>query len=450
VDAELGGSWQPTDDLVAAYVAAFVRGFPDTERLYLGRDLRASSPRIAGTVAAAASGTGLEVLDCGVLPTPALALAAAGQLAVMVTGSHIPADRNGLKFYRPDGEIGKDDEARLVAEVAAGGVVPLVAGAVSESGAARAGYVARYLGFWPGDALAGLRVGFWAQSSAARDVLPEVLTGLGAEVVEIDRRADFLAVDTEAVPEDWRRAFRGWAAEHGLDAIVSTDGDADRPLLTDGAGDVVPGDILGPVTARALGAGRIVTPVSSNTMVDDMFPAGAVTRCRIGSPYVIAGMAAPGGRVIGYEPNGGVLLGYEAEAGGRRLAPMHTRDSALPIVSVLAEAVKAGSVAALVAGLPARRTATDRLQDIPKEVSAGIVDEIFAGDYSILPEALGAPVAIDRLEGARMTFAGGEIVTIRPSGNAPELRCYAEAETEARARSLMRTALEKLRARVGR
>lgn len=435
-----------SDDLVAAYVAAHVAANPGVGIFYLGRDRRESSPRIAAAVARAASGAGCEVRDCGILPTPALALAATGALAVMVTGSHIPADRNGLKFYGPQGEITKADEAALLALVRVGQRTPSSAPVALPFDEARQAFIARYLQFWPGDALDGLKVGFWAQSSAARGVLGEVLEGLGAVVTVLGETDEFRAVDTEAVPDEVRTLLRGWARERVLHAIVSTDGDADRPLLTDGAGEVVPGDILGPIVARALRAEAVVTPVSSNTMIELMSGGPRVVRCRIGSPYVIAGMDEVGGRVIGYEPNGGVLLGYEVEKGGRRLAPLMTRDSVLPIVAVLSEAKKAGSVRALVDALPARRTATDRLKDVPREVGSGFSDALLAGDYALLPEDLGAPVAVDSTEGARMTFAGGEIVTVRPSGNAPELRAYVEAESDERARALLNEVLARLRA----
>src|SRR5690606_10336913 len=103
-------------DLVGAgsrrYAAAFLRhlrGRGPVTRMLVGRDLRASSPDIARAVIAALD---VEVIDCGELPSPARALEAMRRQApaIMVTGSHIPADRNGLKFYRPTGEIDKEDE----------------------------------------------------------------------------------------------------------------------------------------------------------------------------------------------------------------------------------------------------------------------------------------------------------------------------------------------------
>lgn len=100
-----------------AYTAAFLQiiGARPGSRVALGMDLRPSSPDIAGACAAAISNAGLDVDFCGVLPTPALAFHAQerGIPAIMVTGSHIPFDRNGIKFYRSTGEITKADEAGI-------------------------------------------------------------------------------------------------------------------------------------------------------------------------------------------------------------------------------------------------------------------------------------------------------------------------------------------------
>src|SRR3546814_14167334 len=101
-----------SSDLCAAFVLAFVsvagQRF-DFGRIAVGWDLRPSSPRIAAAVMAAVRAAGLEAECCGMLPTPALALHAITQRipAVMVTGGHIPFDRDGLKFYRPDGAIAR-------------------------------------------------------------------------------------------------------------------------------------------------------------------------------------------------------------------------------------------------------------------------------------------------------------------------------------------------------
>lgn len=447
-----GLSTELTDELCASYAAAFLSLHRHNGTLYIGQDLRDSSPRIAAAVARGARAEGVSVIDCGVLPTPALALAAmkAGTVSIMVTGSHIPANRNGLKFYTATGEFTKEDEGPLRAAVAArsapgGETVPN-----ETDDAARDAYVARYVSGFPAGTLNGRRIGVWLHSSAAGDVLPRILDGLGATVEGLGRSDDFVPVDTEAVDKETRAMLAEWVRSERLDALVSTDGDADRPLLVDDLGRVVAGDILGPVTAKWLGADEVVTTVSANTLVDLMGAFRRVSRTKIGSPYVIAAMeerqAAGTERVVGYEPNGGFLLGWGVSAEGRRLDRLMTRDSVLPILATLASAAGQGtSVSGMLAGYPERRTATDRLQEIPREVSLGIVDAMLGGDLSVLPDGLGDLVGTDTTDGARLSFSTGRVVHIRPSGNAPELRCYVEAESSEIADRLLAEALEKLR-----
>jgi phosphomannomutase len=423
-----------TPELVAAHVQAFLVACPVGTGLYVGRDLRLSSPDIAQMVIDTAAAAGVDVVDCGDVPTPALALAAmqAGAGAVMITGSHIPADRNGLKFYTPMGEISKTDEAGILAAL---GQVRHGVGAVSKTDAGPA-YVARYVDAFGPDALAGMRVGAYTHSTVGRDLMIDVLTGLGADVTELGRSDVFIPVDTEAVPEDVRAQLRDWAP--GLDAIMSMDGDGDRPLLTDEAGEVVPGDILGQITAKLLGAKVVVTPVSSNTAVSNM-GFERVINTRIGSPFVIAGMDGQGD-CVGYEANGGFLLGFEAHG----LGPLMTRDSLLPIIAPLV-AAKGQGVAALVASQPARFTAADRLQEIPTDVSAALVAKIDT-DPGLLLGDLGLTLDhIDRTDGVRM-ICDGAIVHLRPSGNAPELRLYVEADSKARCQDLLGQGLLRLNA----
>ncbi len=122
-----GLSTELVGSVSALYAIAFARFLIESDHLPAGgviavaRDFRESSPEIAATVMAAIRRAGLVPVDCGWIPTPALALYAQkiGAAGIMVTGSHIPADRNGIKFYRPDGEIDKDDEATITRLAAA-------------------------------------------------------------------------------------------------------------------------------------------------------------------------------------------------------------------------------------------------------------------------------------------------------------------------------------------
>lgn len=447
-----------TDDLVGDHVRAFLAACPNGGQVYVGWDLRPSSPAISDAVCAAVQGAGLDVVRVGALPTPALALASmqAGAAAIMITGSHIPADRNGLKFYVPTGEISKQDEAAILARLGhpARTTAP---GTLRDAGDVLARYHDRYAAAFGADALSGLRIGVYEHSSVARDVMGSVLGALGAETVALARSDTFIPVDTEAVDPATRSQLAGWARDHGLDAIVSTDGDGDRPMVTDATGTIVPGDVLGPITARLLGARALVTPVSSNTMIAHMPDFDSITRTRIGSPYVIADMESalatdPATRVAGYEANGGFLLGFAATTPAGHLAPLMTRDSLLPIVAPLVAARQAGqSMAALVAALPARYTAADRLQGIDPAAAATFLAEMTEDPTrrATFFDAMPAETDTDLTDGLRVTFQGGDVIHLRPSGNAPEFRCYGEAGTADKATTLVTTHLGKLRTVLG-
>jgi phosphomannomutase len=273
----------------------------------------------------------------------------------------------------------------------------------------------------------------------------DILRQSGARVIELGRSDRFVPVDTEAVDTATRAQLMAWAKTHKTDAIVSMDGDGDRPLLTDAAGMVVPGDVLGQITGAYLGADIAVTPVSSNTGAQTVF--ARVVRTRIGSPYVIAGMDAAGGRVVGYEANGGFLLGFAA----KRLAPLMTRDSVLPMLVPLVLARTQG-VAAVVATQPARFTAADRLQDVPTKLSKALIARLgsnAAARRDFLAQLGGIFADIDTTDGLRITLTDGRIIHLRPSGNAPECRFYAEAATTQRAVATLAAGLDALRHSLG-
>lgn len=441
-----------TDDLVADHVRAFADACDTGGVLCVGRDLRPSSPEIATAVARAARSAGLRVIDCGEIPTPALALAARqhGGGAVMVTGSHIPADRNGLKFYARGGEITKEDEAAILAALDSVRPAAEHDDDVERDDQAGARFVSRYVSACGAEALSGKRIGLYSHSAVGRDHLAEILRALGAEVTELGRSDTFIPVDTEAVAPEVRQALSEWAAELGLDAIVSTDGDSDRPLLGDESGAVVPGDVLGQITAEMLGAETVVTPISSNSGVTDK-GFEQVIRTRIGSPYVIAAMEEAGGRVVGYEANGGFLLGYEAQGPAGPLDALPTRDSVLPILMCLI-AAGSGPVSLRVAGEPPVVTLADRLQEVPVEHSRALVERFRSSpsERATFLDGLDASEAsVDLTDGVRMSLTDDRVVHVRPSGNAPELRLYVEARDRDSAHALLSRGLDQLRAAVG-
>jgi len=445
--------------VVKSYVRAFIAACPSGGVVHVGRDLRASSPRIAADVIAALQDAGLSAVDHGALPTPALALASMsrGHAAIMITGSHIPADRNGLKFYVPHGEVSKHDEAAILAALTDHPQNGPEQGLKQASTEALPAYVARYTTAFGGSALAGLRIGVYEHSSVARDVMGAILRALGAETIPLARSDIFVPVDTEAVNPDTRARLADWASTHNLDAIVSTDGDGDRPMVAGADGVIIAGDVLGPLTAVFLGADTLVTPVSSNSLIDHMAQFPSITRTRIGSPYVIAAMevaraAVPDAKIAGYEANGGFLLGFHAKGPAGPLAPLMTRDSILPMIAPLAGAAARGlPIVQMVADLPACFTASERVQNIPTETSTAFIANLSADPAARAAffEGVGAERSIDLTDGVRVTFADGAIIHLRASGNAPECRCYVEADSTAKARALVDLHLAKLAALLG-
>ncbi|MBL9140143.1 MAG: phosphomannomutase [Verrucomicrobiales bacterium] len=466
-----------TDLVCHVYTQGFLQYLRDLGVLSPGSavaiagDLRPSTDRIMEAVAMAATEAGYTPIRCGKIPSPAVALYGLQHRipAIMVTGSHIPDDRNGIKFNKIEGEILKSDEPGIMAQVVSVSEGSFHAdgsrarsAATSETAAvdptAGLEYVARYRQAFPGQPLRGWTIGVYQHSAVGRDMLGQVLADLGAETIPLGWSATFLPVDTEAIrPEDVALASE-WAKARALNAIVSTDGDSDRPLISDEQGRWLRGDVAGILCARFLEADSVSTPVSSNSAVDRCQWFAEVRRTRIGSPYVIESLqaAATAGRrrVVGYEANGGFMLQSDLALNGPTIRALPTRDAVLPIIGVLLLAKRQGSkVSELVRGLPSRFTASDRVKNFPVEKGREILTLLGGGDPSSNRAAVQRTVAdlvgsqvegVDLTDGVRATFANQEIVHLRPSGNAPEFRCYTEATTIERAEDLCRAVLERV------
>jgi len=449
-----------TDFVCYVYTKGFLQHLESTGELNnrgtevaIAGDLRPSTDRIMQACRRAAADMGYTPVNCGKIPSPAVALygIVSAVPAIMVTGSHIPADRNGIKFNKSAGEILKDDEAGIreqIVSVKDGGASPtLRQWAVSD--AAREMYVRRYLDVFDADCLEGKRIGVYQHSAVGRDIILEIVKGLGADAVALERSDTFIPVDTEAIRAEDVELAAKWAAAESYDAIISTDGDSDRPLIADENGRWLRGDVAGILCAKYLGADSVSTPVSCNSAVEKCGWFKSVSRTRIGSPFVIASMieaTKAGARtVVGYEANGGFLTNSDISLPGGNLRALPTRDAVILLLSTILLASREGKkLSELTADLPTRYTASNRLKDFPQEKSRSILSFFDTGDAQadkakatdVFIDLCGRCCDIDRTDGVRMTFDNDEIVHLRPSGNAPEFRCYNEAATEARAAEL--------------
>jgi len=445
-----------------AYTYAFLvhlknsRGLMDGASVWVGMDLRPSSPKMARACLAAIDHAGCRPVFCGVLPTPALAFSALQDQApaVMITGSHIPFDRNGIKFYRASGEMLKQDEAPVIGcqnpfpdqLFEAQALISAAELPMADPGAEdtwRDRYAAAFDGL-----LDGMVIGHYQHSAAGRDLLSDMLESLGAQVVPLARSETFVPIDTEAVSAADAEQARAWCQQHGLNALISTDGDGDRPLLADETGGYFRGDTLGILAAKALQASHVVTPVSSNGALEKTDWFSAIMRTQIGSPHVIKAMQQADGisnKVVGFEANGGFLSQSRLVSpwNNATLSPLPTRDSVLPILSVIALARQMRlALSQLNRILPKRMTASDRLEHTARERSLALIQDLKENPSRAAKLNMdGAAISsTDETDGMRMTFVNDDVVHIRPSGNAPELRIYVESSSEGRAATLLQHA----------
>ena len=459
-----------TDKVCYAYTLSFldylksIDAITDGHTVGIGGDLRKSTPQIMNAVAAAIIDAGYEVVNCGLLPTPALTLYGISQNipTIMVTGSHIPDDRNGIKFNKPDGEVLKQDEQGILAQdptlnerlftgesLLKNDYLPAIDRLAEQQ------YIRRYLDFFPQDALSGYKIGVYEHSSVARDLLQTILSGLGADVMALGRSDHFISVDTEAIrPEDVVLA-KQWTEQYGLDCIISTDGDGDRPLVSDAQGEWLRGDVAGILVADFLQADAVVTPVSSNSALEKSELFSQTARTRIGSPYVITAMQAIANQatVVGYEANGGFLLNTAVHLKDKQLSALPTRDAVIVPLCILYQAKQQDcSIAQLLKTLPERFTYSDRIKNFPSELSQSILQEMQTGELTqdaavfarLFSAQLDTAVSFDTTDGTRISLANDEVVHIRASGNAPELRCYTEADSYDRAKALNQLCMQQM------
>jgi phosphomannomutase len=458
------------------------------EEFYFARDLRPSSDRfvpeedgrgeIAQAIVAAVRDAGMHPINLGFIPTPALTYysLAHGKGSIMVTGSHIPFDRNGYKANSSAGELLKQQEAPINDQVRKvrdrlycqhQDESPFDEHGMLKTGhqdlppehpEARAAWIERFTSFFRGASLEGKRLLVYQHSAVGRDLLVELLGRLGAEVIPAGRSSTFVPIDTENIGAPQLAVIQALAdeatAKHGpLHAIVSTDGDSDRPLIlgVDPRTSKVRffgGDLVGMVVAEYLKADAVVVPITCNDAIDRGSLAGVVEpKTRIGSPFVIAGMQAARrkgkSRICGWEPNGGFLTGSDIDWNGALLRALPTRDAILPLLGVLFAAAERGvPLADLFDGLPKRFSQAALLARFPQALGLKIVAS-FAPDSAEIRQRLrafftrergfGTISRIDYTDGLRILFQNGEVAHVRPSGNADELRIYAVADTQARA-----------------
>ncbi len=394
-------------------------GIKRGEEFYFAYDLRPSSSEfsseaegrgeIAQAIVEAIVDAGMQPVNLGRIPTPALAsfALAHNKGSIMVTGSHIPFDRNGYKTNSSRGELLKEQEAPINEQVRQvrkrlyeqrwdqslfdqRGMLKRGHQALpAEHGEARAAYIERFTGFFKGSSLNGKRLLVYQHSAVGRDLLVEILERLGAQVVKAGTQRYLRPhrhgkYRRRATGRDSGAGRRGSREQRPpprgrLDRRRQRPSPGSRGGSADGRVHFFGGDLVGMVVAEYLQADAVVVPISCNDAIDRGNLAPVVEpKTRIGSPFVIAGMEAALAkgkkRVCGWEPNGGFLTGSPIARNGAILQPLLTRDAGLPILGVLFAAEQSGlSLVDLFARLPKRFSRAALLKHFPRATALKIV-----------------------------------------------------------------------------
>ncbi|WP_026120333.1 phosphoglucosamine mutase [Nocardiopsis potens] len=386
----------------------------------VGRDPRASGEFLEAAMVAGLASAGVDVVRLGVLPTPAVAHLTdelKADFGVMLSASHNPAPDNGVKFFGRGGQKLPDEvEDRIEAALAepAEGAVNGAVGRVTEAADGAERYVRHVLESLP-NRLDGLKVVVDCAHGAASGVAPEALRRAGAEVIAIGTEPDGLNIN-EGCGSTHLEALQAAVREHGADAGIAHDGDADRCLAVAADGSVVDGDqILAVLALELQEAGLladstlVVTVMSNLGLKLAMAEAGVtVVETPVGDRYVLEAMRE-GGFSLGGEQSGHVVLLDHATTGDGLLTGLRL------LAAVSRRGLALGELAKVMTRLP---QVLVNVRGVDK--SRASTDAKVAAAVAVAESELG--------ESGR--------VLLRPSGTEPMVRVMVEAAEEAQARAI--------------
>ena len=408
----------------------------------VGRDPRLSGEFLEAAVVAGLASSGVDVLRLGVLPTPGVAFLAGALRAsfgVVISASHNPAKDNGIKFFGPGGvklpdAVEDQIEARLrelpsappangdhaSGDHTGGDHTGGVFGRVADATAEHARYLEHLLATLPTHPqapLAGLRVIADCAHGAAYQIAPQALRLAGADVVTIGDQPDGLNINV-GCGSTALNTLAAAVVEHGADAGIAYDGDADRCLAVDADGQPIDGDQIMTVLAlelkeagRLAGDAVVVTVMSNQGFHVAMRGAGiAVIETPVGDKHVSAAMR-DGGYVLGGEQSGHIILGEHATTGDGVLTSLQL------LAAVNGRRMSMATAAKMMTRYP------QVLLNVP-------------GDTARLgPQASAIIDAASRRAEAQL--AGQGRVLVRPSGTEPKIRLMVQAKDAALAEQVV-------------
>ncbi len=393
---------------------AFNRG-DHRHRVVIGKDTRLSGYMIEAALQTGFTSVGIDVLQLGPIPTPAVAMltrSMRADLGVMISASHNPFEDNGIKLFGPDGYKLSDDVEREIEAMIDSDLSSRLAKSVSLGRAKRVESVhARYIEFakrtLPRNmSLEGLRIVVDCANGAAYRVAPEALWELGAEVIAIGVEPDGFNINRDVgstAPEALIRKVRELRADIG----IALDGDADRVLIVDELGQVVDGDQLMAVIATSwrdegllTGPGVVATIMSNLGLERYLGGIGlSLARTAVGDRYVLEHMREHGFN-LGGEQSGHIILSDYSTTGDGLIA-------ALQLLAVVQRSDKAVSEVC---------HCFEPLPQILKNV------RYKSG------QPLQTNSVVSAIDDARRKLGNGGRLVIRPSGTEPVIRVMAEGD----------------------
>ena len=400
----------------------------------IARDPRVSGQFLSSAVAAGLASSGIDVLDAGVLPTPAVALLvrdAGLDFGVMVSASHNAAPDNGIKFFSFGGTKLPDEvEDRIESFLGTQPLSPTGAGVgrISRFADAEDRYALALLKSLPVK-LDGLHVVLDCANGAAAGVSPRVFRDAGAEVTVMGAEPDGLNINHEygsTHPEKLQEAV----VELGADLGIAHDGDADRTLAVDHTGALVDGDRIMAILALAmkrrgeLAGDAVAVTVMSNLGLRRLLSDNDITvhETKVGDRYVLEEIHRSG-LSLGGEQSGHIILSNHQTTGDGILTGLH----------LAAEIASSGrSLAELAGVMTVYPQVLLNVSDVNQSALAG---------HSVVNEAV-ARAEADLGDTGR--------VVLRPSGTEPVVRVMVEADTIERAQATAEAIAEVVRAELGR
>lgn len=395
-------------------------------RIAVACDPRTSSQMIKDALCAGLMSVGSDVLDLGMIPTPALQhwikVRSDVDGGVMITASHNPPEFNGIKCIAGDGtECTKGQEDEIEAAYHAGpatvgwqeiGTTTRVEGAAEE-------YIDSVVSKVDADAIrkAGIKAVLDCANGCSCATSPMLLERLGVTAIVINGEPDMRHPGHLSEPtEDNLRELLETVKETGADIGIAHDGDADRVVFATASGRYVPGDKALAILGRYLldgRRGRVVVTVATSRVVEDTVAAarGETVYTAVGSPVVAREMAADGA-VFGGEENGGLIFADH----------QFCRDGAMGAARMLECIVRRGALDGQVDSLP-RYTTIKKAVKCPEELKQKVTSVIASRNED---------ARIDRTDGLKLIYDDGWVL-LRPSGTEPKYRIYSESKDPATA-----------------